>query len=262
MIISYFTGGYFEWAKVFVESLKLTNGDSRLTLVARNVTEGMIDELRAINPTIIFEDTYDLKPKNFYFKYNLPPKAIFESKKDVESGKINGNHRIWMDITSVEDRMRSFLDISRIMDEDVFIFMDIDVLFRKSIEFLNEAKNSDVGLIIRGNGEDPRIAGGIFTITKPAGQRFLEIWVTNILSEPPIRRWQHPYQQIAGNQTYRIFKDYLRVWEIPYGEGKEVDSKLGKEASIWLFKTKHKENSLAIAKIELERMRNERRKDC
>lgn len=256
MIVSYLTDSYFEWGKLFLESFRLTNsGEESILFHTRDLNYNQIDELHNLYPRIWVENE-SLDMKALAIKYDVSKKDLVESREDVASGKLEGNHRLWMDVTSVFDRMDSLYKTVMSSDQDYIIHFDIDVLFRGNISWLIElAKENEVNLIIRGDRCDPKVAGGLFTLSALNGSAFLSEWYFCIRYMPEQLRIPLPFHQAACNRAYLKLRDYIKVGQIPYGEGNKVDAKLGKDADIWLFKTKRKLESLQMAKAELERLK-------
>lgn len=259
MIISYLTSEYFEWAKLFMESLNLSGYTGRVYLIGRELKQEHLDELRSLYGRISITTSY-IDWKGLCKAYDVSERKIRGSRNDVANGKLNGNHRLWMDITSVCDRMNSFHKIMKMYSncafKEPFLFFDIDTLFRKNIDWLIEAAgNVSVRLIIRGTEEFPKVAGGLFTLKGDEGLWFLSQCCDVINSTPPWHRVPVPFQQIAINGVFTSTWKYLSWGPLPYGEGNWIDSKLGEDATIWLFKRKRKLESLEIAKAEMERLR-------
>lgn len=132
---SYFTDGYYPWAKLFVESFKKFNGEKhRLILSPRNLDDNKIKELKGMYKGV------DIRNKNLNYKQlarraNIPLETLMGFKRETEQVKINVNNKIWKLLISAEDRIKEIRRVFMTMDEgEIMLNLDIDSYIRKSID--------------------------------------------------------------------------------------------------------------------------------
>jgi hypothetical protein len=154
MIHSYFTDGMFEFAKIFLESFKITNGEQEnIVFSTRNLSYEQITELK---------DLYSrLKIYNIYFNYNeiskriaIPKSVLLTHKREVENNHVTDGNKIWKLIIAGEDRIKDLFNImlNRSHQGDIIIHFDIDTLFRKPLSPIYPlAEKNDLCLLIRHN---------------------------------------------------------------------------------------------------------------
>ncbi len=276
MIVAYLTESYYEWAIIFLKSWKLTNDNNeKIHLNTRNLINSQIKNLNNIYSNVIIENK-KMTINELSKKHGIQENIINDSKRDCDSGKTRGKHRLWMNITADGDRVERLLDtIKQNRDsEKYFIHIDIDMLFRGSIkEIIDNTINNDVGLIIRkgnrniidpsklnvstnGKNKDSLITIACVAIgSTDNGQRFVEEWVKIINSKPMKMRNHLKWGQYAILQAFVNLKnnENWKWFRIPYGNINANLSK-GSHATVWYFKTKNKKASISKAKNELKRI--------
>jgi hypothetical protein len=132
IIHSYFTEGYYGWAKLFIESLKKTNGTGlKVILSTRNLYHEYIEELCGMYPNLSCLDgklSYDKMAK----RINVDKDTLLRYKNEVETIKVNKNNKAWKLMIAAEDRLKEIYKVLNIWKEPI-LHVDIDTYVTKDI---------------------------------------------------------------------------------------------------------------------------------
>lgn len=132
IIHSYFTEGYFDWAKLLIKSLKKTNGDGlEFIFSSRNLDEKRQKELYKLysNLTIINKN---LNYGEMAKRAGLGKKTILQYKKQVETEKVNKDNKVWKLMIAAEDRLKEVQEILNNYNASI-LHLDVDTYVRKDI---------------------------------------------------------------------------------------------------------------------------------
>ena len=133
VIHSYFTEGYYEWAKLLVNSIRKSNGeDIKIILSSRNLDSKRIKSLEGKNIVIINKDLdYNKLAKRAEIKTN----TLMKFKKETEQVKINKNNWVWKLMISAEDRIREIREVANTLkQDDIMLNLDVDSYIRKPLD--------------------------------------------------------------------------------------------------------------------------------
>lgn len=135
IIHSYFTEGYYDWARLFIESLKKSNGQKhKLILSSRNLNDSKINQLKKLYKNIEIRNK-DLDYKKLAKKAEINLDTLMQFKSETEKVKINSYNWVWKLMISAEDRIREIKDVAYSLDKgDSMLNLDIDSYIRKPLD--------------------------------------------------------------------------------------------------------------------------------
>jgi hypothetical protein len=219
IIHSYFTNGFFPWAKFFVESFVYHNAHHNLPikLDAINITQEQADELHTLYDNLeIFRHKMDLE--KIAEKYNISHKEILRQKKEIETFHITPQSKSWKLLIAGDLRIKSIYDMLDKFPNDDILHFDIDSYIRGDISYLLDlVENNDI--CVR------------FRLYKPASNRkfliavmgyknnensreFLQDWIKVIESvNLPDRRIG--WGQTSYYEAYLACKDKYKWGDVP-----------------------------------------------
>ena len=88
IIHSYFTEGYYDWARLFIESLKKSNGQKhKLILSSRNLNDSKINQLKKLYKNIEIRNK-DLDYKKLAKKAEINLDTLMQFKSETEKVKL------------------------------------------------------------------------------------------------------------------------------------------------------------------------------
>lgn len=268
MIIAYLTEDYLDWAEIFLESLNLVHPEIKVHLDTRNLNNKQEKKLEKLHKNLVINNKI-WSIKDFSEQHNIPIKEVEESKKGCNEGPKKHNHRLWMNLTADGDRINNYLyTILAYENEKVYMLADIDILFRKRMDYIfEEAEKHDVGLKLRskrkngipnklntsGKNRDALINIGTLTITNSEkGLKFMRTWVDYINSVPIKKRSRLKWGQYA---IACAFNDCMKDTDIFRFQRGSFSPYLLENSPVWFFKSKKKEESFKKAKEELNALR-------
>jgi len=133
IIHSYFTEGYFEWAKFLVESIEKSNGNKyKIILSSRNLPKQKQDQLRLYKNIEVINKNLDYSDlaKRAGIKLN----TLMQYKSETEKIKINSYNWVWKLMISAEDRIREIRRVANTLNEgDLMLNLDVDSYVRKPL---------------------------------------------------------------------------------------------------------------------------------
>jgi len=184
LVHTYFTDGFYGYAKILIKSFKYFHGEENVIIATtRNLTDSNMLELDNIYKNlIILNKKIDMTSLSKRSGYSI--EQLLKFKESVEYYKITAGHSnvIWKQYISVEDRYRNSILEAYNYDhgEKYIMHIDADSYIKKSLDPLFEViQNNDVSLILRlDRGRDiKKIYGTLsgYTIGKNS-RRFLEKW--------------------------------------------------------------------------------------
>lgn len=227
VIHSYFTEGYYPWAKLFVKSFKHSNGeDYRMILSSRNLDQKRIDALKGMYEGIEVINK-NLNYKNLAKRAKIPLQQLMAFKKETEQIKINMNNKIWKLLISAEDRIKEIKEVhDSLEDGELMINFDVDSYIRKPIDpWIEIVKNNDftsifrIEKLIRKFGYVKRKNHAIvccvqgYNVSQKT-RDFLTEWVHQIDIVPPTKR-PKGFGQISLYEAYLKFENDLRWGDLP-----------------------------------------------
>jgi len=222
IIHSYFTEGYFPWAKLFLKSFKHSNGeDYRMILSSRNLDEKRIDALKGMYKDVEIINK-DLKYGQLAKRAKIPKATLLEFKRETERVKINMNNKIWKLLISAEDRIKEIKEVhDTLEDGELMLNFDIDSYIRKPIDpWIEIVKNNDFTTIFRIKKQIKKfghvkrknhamvccIQG--YNVSEKT-RNLLKIWVEEIDKVEPTDRLKG-FGQISLYDAYIRLKDTMR----------------------------------------------------
>jgi len=255
---AFLTDGLFDWAKLFVDSFRITNGfDTPIVLCTRNLTDTQVNELSSLQPNVIVKNEHiDLKKlsKEFGISYD----ELLKHKKQIEKVHITEEARIWKQYTSADQRIRSIYEVMKEHpEEDYILHSDIDMYFRKPLTALYELMNAnDISIRFRlhtTTGDHRKVMGGLlgFKINNKVF-KFMERW-EKYLDDVPIPKRKIGYGQTSLYYAYRDFKEDFKWGDIP---GKYISPFMKDDDVVWSANTyAGKTKNLAKCMADLDALR-------
>ena len=136
VIHSYFTEGYYDWARLLIDSLSKSNGKKyKLILSSRNLDKGRQKIL--LNS---YRGDIEIRNKNLNYK-DMAKRAgvkldtLMQYKTETESVKINSYNWVWKLMVSAEDRIREIREVANSLHEgDLMLNLDVDSYIRKPLD--------------------------------------------------------------------------------------------------------------------------------
>lgn len=228
MIITMCTKSYLPWAKIFLESWKLTN-DNREPIVINtmDVTKEEGEELKAIYPNLLLIDRpYD--EQHVIDKWKVKQKDIDRCKKAIPKG-FKKDCRFWMEYIVVDSRIKYLLDVMEMFPSRYWIHIDIDLLWRESFQpIIDKIKYGyDFAAVFgskewkheRKRKESEYIAGGLLITKGKPGIDFVKRWLYHIESVSPSGISGRSATNVWGQATlYRAYQEFQQYkWaDIPH----------------------------------------------
>lgn len=225
IIHSYFTEGYFEWAKLFVNSLKKSNGeDFRVILSSRNLDEKRSDELRKLydDITIINKNlNYDQMAK----KAKIDKDTLLKYKNQIETKKVNKNNKVWKLMIAAEDRLKEIRYILKLFNLPV-LHVDIDTFVKRDITpILKTVVSHDFTTRWRIDKQMKREGYVRYenraTLISVQGyngsensKKFLDRWIEHLCNIPPHDRVTG-FGQTSCYRAYLDYKDHMSFGDVP-----------------------------------------------
>ena len=153
MIVTQFDNGYYEWGLLFAKSLHLTNPGRKVYMDTLNLSDEQIDKLKSVSPLIEVNNNRIVHPPD----RNIP---AFMTNRRVEV----------------------LLNVVKKTDDQDYLLIDADMLFRKSLRSLyRQLEHSDACVVFRDGVwgdrtyEHLKVAGG-FVLIKRSGIPLIEKW--------------------------------------------------------------------------------------
>ena len=278
MIYIYSTEGYVPWAKLFLKSYKLFNNENeKIFLAGWNLSDKSIHLLKQLYDNLIIEnDTSTIKELSK--RYNISKYDILKSQKNCESDKkIGGQHRLWMNIHADGLRIERFYKVLKSYPmEKYFLFLDVDVLFRKNIQpWIDKMKISDVCIKMRmgkhlPNNEINKIIlnldnikgdkiniSTVFINNNECGHLHVKNWVNSVNSISMEKRTKtgSKWGQYAAEVAFMKSKSSViyHRHDVYFS-----DPTWQEDSPIWFFKKKNKKITYEIANNEFNKLKNRR----
>lgn len=131
---TYFTDGYFGWAKLFVESFIHFNDMNRnfLILSTRNLKKDQIDELKSYHDMIIIKNK-NLKYGELAKRVGVDKQTIIQWKHTVEFEKVNKECKAWKLMIAAEDRLKEIFEVLRKHNPNRLLHVDVDTYVRGDV---------------------------------------------------------------------------------------------------------------------------------
>lgn len=135
IIHSYFTEGYYEWARLLLDSLQRSNGKKyKVILSSRNVDKGRRNQLLNSYKGDISIINKNLDYKTLAKRAGINVDTLMQFKSETEQVKINKGNWVWKLMISAEDRIREIREVANSLHEgDLMLNLDIDSYIRKPL---------------------------------------------------------------------------------------------------------------------------------
>lgn len=229
IIHAYFTDGYFDWAKLFVESFAFHNDNNyKIILHSKDLKESQINELYKLYNNLEVRNEKinwdDLEKKSGISKKNLKQ---FKSKTEKE--KVNQNIKVWKLMIAGDDRIKTIYNLLKETPEnDHVAHFDIDTYITGNLEDLfNFVKENDFCTIYRIKKQirkrglvRPHRATLInfmgFTVNKKS-KKFMKTWINYIDKVHPAERTKG-YGQTS---CYYAYLDMIKNKDFKTGDIKK-----------------------------------------
>ncbi len=207
VIVALCTDTYFQWARLFLRSFKLTNDNSvPIFINALRFNKDMIDELYGIYPNLtIIERSY--KEKEIAKLHNVELSEVKRCRESISRG-IKKDCRFWMNFLG-DVRINWLYDVVEREFDSWCLHIDIDIMFRASIEpLIQQIKENDVCLKFFDwdDRDDHKVQGGMVGISGSRGLEFLKLWRDKTNHSKINSSWS--WNQTNLYRTYKHFEDF------------------------------------------------------
>jgi hypothetical protein len=225
IIHSYFTEGYFGWAKLFIKSLRKTNGDDlNVVLSTRNLDDRRSEEIFKLYPNLTIINK-NLDYKSMAKKAKVNPETLLSYKNQVETLKINNENKVWKLMIAAEDRLKEIAIILNKFNSPV-LHVDIDTYVKKDITpILKTVEKND--FTTRWRIEKQIRRDGFVKYENRAtlisvqgyngsdnSKMFLDVWIKHLCKVPPHKR-QAGFGQTSCYYAYLDLKDKITFGDVP-----------------------------------------------
>lgn len=257
---AFLTDGLFDWAKLFVDSFRITNGsDIPIVLCTRNLTDAQVNELSSSNEKVTVKNSH-IDLRKLSEEFGISYEELLKHKKQIEKVHITEEARIWKQYTSADQRIRSIYEtMKENPNEDYILHSDIDMYFRKPLVKLYDLMYvNDICIRFRlhtTTGPHRKVMGGLlgFKIS-PKVFKFMDRW-EKYLDDIPIPERKIGYGQTSLYYAYRDLKDNYTWGDIP---GKYISPFMKEEDVVWSANTyAGKTKNLAKCRADLGELRRE-----
>jgi hypothetical protein len=258
LIHTYFTDGFINFGKVFIESFKSFHGEEMpMVVTTRNLSPIQIAEIKGMYKNlIVLNEEIDMKTISGRTKRDI--KTLKRYKYEIEYEHINGRGNVvWKQYISVEDRYRNSIveAMKYSQGEKYMMHIDSDSYVRKSLTpMFNLIMKNDITLIFRLDRPKPnrKIFGSLsgYKLGRKA-DLFMKTWIKHI-DAIPLRKKPIGYGQTS---CYLAYKD-LENSNIKWGVIPKVwvKSDLNKKSLIW--SGNHSRGKTKTAKIFQRELQN------
>lgn len=225
IIHAYFTEGYFEWAKLFIKSLRKSNGDGlKVVLSSRNLDGKRHDELCKLYPNLVIINK-ELNYVEMAERARVDKKTILQYKKQVETKSVNKNNKVWKLMIAAEDRLKEIQTILNTYDSPI-LHVDIDTYVKKDITpILETVINHDFTTRWRIEKQMRRFGSVKYenraTLISvqgyngsPKSKAFLQTWIKHLCKVPPHERLTG-FGQTSCYYAYLEWKDKMSFGDVP-----------------------------------------------
>lgn len=237
LIHTYFTDGFYEFGKVFIESFKNFHGeDMPMVVTTRNLSDDQIAEVKSMYKHItVLNKPINMKQVSKRAKKDIETLKKYKHEIEFVHVKNKGNV-VWKQYISVEDRYRnSIVEAMKYAgNEKYMMHIDADSYIRKSLDPLFDLiKENDITLIFR--LERPKQNRKIFGTLSgyrlgPKSDLFMKHWIKHI-DAIPLHKKPLGYGQTSCFYAYQDLKDSDIKWgTIPK---MWVKSNLSEKSLIW-----------------------------
>jgi len=201
IINAYFTDGFFDWAKLFIESFAFYNGyDYKMILHTKDLKNKQIKKLYDLYENLEVRNS-KIDWKSLEKRSGLNAGELDKFKKTTENKKVNKNIRVWKLMIAGDDRVKTIYELLKELPEgehvahfdiDTFVTGDLSNLleFVKKNDFCTkyriEKQIRRKGKVFRPNRATLIYFMG-FTVNERS-KKFMETWIKYIDKVPPIER--------------------------------------------------------------------------
>ena len=227
IIHTYFTEGYYDWARLFLQSLKKSNGQKyKVILSSRNLDSARIQKLKGLYSDV------EIRNKNLDYnklakRAGIDMQTLMKYKVQTEQVKINKHNWVWKLMISAEDRIREIKDVANgLKPGDLMLNLDVDSYIRSNLDsWFDIIAENDFTSIIKYDRQIKRLG----YIKKKAyviicciqgynigekSLKFLDRWMFYIDRVSPKYR-ARGFGQITCYEAYMNLKDELKWGIIP-----------------------------------------------
>jgi len=257
MIHAYLTDGYYDWAQLFLKSLKYHHGEEFLVVLSsRDLDESKIENLHSLYNNL------DVINKGFNInkmakRAGVSREKLLKFKKQIETSHVTPASNVWKTMIADDDRIRDIYQImQRYKDQEYMIHFDVDMYFKKPItELIEIVKSNDISIRLRLQSKMTRrtmIGVQGYKLTDLT-IRFVKDWIKNI-EKVPVNRRPLGHGQAACYHSYMKFKDQLS-WGTVFP--RFISPRMEQTDVVWSANTKKgKERTIALFNKDFKEMKN------
>lgn len=218
IIHSYFTDGFYPWAKLFLESFRHHNGDSiPIKLDAININKDQMKELYSVcNNLHIFEHIMDLE--KVAAEHNIVYSNLLKQKKEIETLHITHRSKSWKLLIAGDLRVKAICSMLDKFPNDSILHFDIDTYIRADLnDLVSLVNNNDICVRFRlhKSAENRKVLISTMGYKNNKNSReFIKSWIDVIesieLKDRPIGWGQTSYYR-----AYLKCKDKYKWGDVP-----------------------------------------------
>lgn len=232
IIHSYFTDGFFDWSRLFVESFAYFNGTNhKIILDTRDLKKNQIKELENLYSNIEVRNL-KLDWDEIEKKANISKKELENYKWKTENKKVNENIKIWKLLISGDYRIKTLNNLIHELPEgENLVHFDVDTYIDGDLsEMFEFIKNYDFSVRFRIKKplkdifkENKAIKNGVmgFTVNNKS-KEFMKKWVEHIDKVPPLERHKgfgqtscyYAYLDMTNDKNFKVGELYdFKNWK-------------------------------------------------
>jgi hypothetical protein len=256
IIHAYLTDGYYDWAVLFLKSLKYHHGEKFLAVLSsRELPEHQIEKLHSIYGNL------EVNNKGFNInemakKANVNKETLLRYKRRIETSHVTQKSNVWKTMIADDDRIKDILQtMKRYRHQNYMIHFDVDMYFKKPInELIGIVRSNDISMRLRLNSKLNRktMIGVQGYKLSDLTLEFVQDWINNIEKVPVFKR-QLGHGQGACYHSYMKFKDRLS-WGIVFP--RFISPRMLETDVVWSANTKMgKEKTIALFNKDFENMK-------
>ena len=226
IVHSYFTEGYFEWAKLFVKSFSRFNSNKnfRIILSSRNLDEKRSNELLNLYHNVLVINK-ELPYDEMAEKAKIDKNTLLKYKRQVETKNVNKDNKVWKLMIAAEDRLKEISEILEMfclpilhVDIDTYVKGDITPIVEtvKAHDFTTrwriEKQIKREGFVKYENRATLISVQGYNGSTK--SRVFLNRWIEHLCKVPPHKR-PTGFGQTSCYRAYLDLQDKMTFGDVP-----------------------------------------------
>lgn len=256
----YFTDGYIEWGKLFIESYTYHHGeDDKMIIDTRNLSNKQQREIFGLRNNVSVRNV-DLNFKDMAKNAGVEEGRLIGFKREVEKEKVSMGNKVWKLMVAGDDRIKQIYKLINGLNEgDNILHFDADTYIQKNTEeFWKELKENDFSTIFRIDKQISR-RGKVYRENRATLICAMGFTVNDRCKEF-MRRWMYYIDKVSPPQRdkgygqtscYYAYKDMNKKYkDFKWGQFRD------KRGKMWMNANKgHKDQLLKKAQENFRRIK-------